>query len=285
MKKLILFLILCILAVSCIEHTPISVHTLRAEYIENTRRLGSTYEHAESMSLEIFPDGKGFSKYTKRIKCVKPYDLGLSNAMQIVTEELVKYCDADIGYTQSDEITLILSRRSDKAEMFLGGRFQKLCSVLASLATYHFNRQAKYFVTKGDAMALFDCRAFEVPDKATAIKCLDWRALDCRRNSVSCMAQCHFSHKKLQGKKTREQREMLEDIGESYWDMPEGYRNGIYIKRVKELRKFTAEELEVLPKKHQARTNPDLEIERTVLKVITDSILDAADAELFTFGE
>lgn len=223
-------------------------------------------------------DGKNFSKYTKKIGCIKPYDKDLSDIMKTVTLVLVEYCNADIGYTQSDEITLVLTKKHENAEMFYGGRFQKLCSVLASVATYHFNKLAPQ-----DIMALFDCRVFEVPDKSYAIKCLEWRALDCRRNSVSCYAQCNFSHKELQGKKTFEMREMLEKIDKNWRDMPEAYRNGIYIKRKRVMKPFTTMEISTLPEKHQARTNPDLKIERSVIEVITTSILDTHKKLEFVF--
>ena len=224
-------------------------------------------------------DGKNFSKYTKKVGCIKPYDKSLSDIMKSVTQELVEYCNADIGYTQSDEITLVLTKKHENAEMFFGGRFQKLCSVLASVATYHFNK-----LTPHDVMALFDCRVFEVPDKSYVVKCLEWRALDCRRNSISCLAQCHFSHKQLQGKKTFEMREMLEKSGNKWRDMPETYRNGVYVKRKRVMKPFTTMEISTLPEKHQARTNPDLKIERSVIEVITTSILDTPKKLEFVFS-
>ena len=198
--------------------------------------------------------------------------------MKHVTKELVEYCNADIGYTQSDEITIVITKKHKNSEMFFGGRFQKLCSVLASVATYHFNR-----LSPQDVMALFDCRVFEVPDKSYVVKCLEWRALDCRRNSVSCYAQCNFSHKELQGKKTFEMRAMLEKIGKNWRDMPEPYRNGIYIKHKKVIRPFTTMEISILPEKHHARTNPDLKIERSIIEVITTSILDTPNKLEFVF--
>lgn len=223
-------------------------------------------------------DGKNFSQYTKKVKCTKPFDARLFHIMKEVTSELVQYCDADIGYTQSDEITLILTKKNPNSEMFFGGRFQKLCSVLSSFATYHFNR-----LSWTDDMALFDCRVFEVPDKETAIECLQWRAEDCRRNSVSCLAQSKFSHKQLHGKKTWEMKEMLKEIDCEWTKMPDHYRNGIYIKRAKLVQKFTADELAKLPEKHQARKDPDLLVERTVITSITDSIIDVEDKIKFVW--
>ena len=50
-------------------------------------------------------DGKGFSKFTKGLK--RPYDERLSKLMVETTKYLVKETNANCGYTQSDEITLV----------------------------------------------------------------------------------------------------------------------------------------------------------------------------------
>jgi tRNA(His) 5'-end guanylyltransferase len=50
-------------------------------------------------------DGKGFSKFTKGFK--KPFDDRLTQSMVQTAEALVNETDAQVGYTQSDEITLI----------------------------------------------------------------------------------------------------------------------------------------------------------------------------------
>jgi tRNA(His) 5'-end guanylyltransferase len=223
-------------------------------------------------------DGKNFSKWTKRVGCVKPFDERLTGVMVRVTEALVKFTDADIGYTQSDEITLILTKKHETHEIIFGGRYQKLCSVLASKATVVFNEQ-----WPTDDLAMFDCRVFEAPWDV-AVKALEWRAEDCRRNSVSVVAQSNFSHKELQGKKTWEMKEMLKDIGKDWHDLPCDKKNGTYIKRVKTTRVLTEEELQELPEKHHARLNPDIEIERTKLVRSSDSITYAENKERFIWN-
>jgi len=237
------------------------------------------YKPSGDKPIIIRLDGKNFSKYTKSINCKKPFDEKFFNQMKEVTEQLVLYCDADVGYTQSDEISLILTKKNENQELFFGGKFMKLCSVLSSLATYHFNK-----LSESDTMALFDCRVFEVPDKKTAVECLEWRAEDCRRNSVSCLAQSVFSHKHLQNKSVWEMKLELKESGNNWIDLPECYRNGIYIKRSKVVSKFTTEEIESLPEKHQARTNPNLEVERTVIDYVTSSIIDSKNKEEFVWG-
>lgn len=52
-------------------------------------------------------DGKNFSNYTKNF--VKPFDSNLSDVMIQTTKDLIEETHANIGYTQSDEITLIFT--------------------------------------------------------------------------------------------------------------------------------------------------------------------------------
>jgi tRNA(His) guanylyltransferase len=218
-------------------------------------------------------DGKNFSKWTKGL--AKPYDSKMSEIMMEVTETLVQYCNADVGYTQSDEISLVISQNAGGGEVFFAGRYQKLASVLASLATYRFNELVRFGLPdKKNTMALFDARVFEVPTLDDVVEVFSWRADDCRRNSVSCMAQTMFSHKELQKKSVRTMKAMMKDAGSDWDESPQFYRNGIYIKRVKTSGKFTCEEIESLPPKHNARTNPDLIVERTHLEMWTGSVLD-----------
>lgn len=153
-------------------------------------------------------DGRTFSKFTKGFE--KPFDKVITDAMNGTTMALVKGTDADIGYVQSDEITLIWApQENPESSMFFDWREQKLVSVLASKAAAEFN----WFLI--EALILdprkrlkmevqimrphFDCRVWQVPDKDEATNTLLWRAQDARRNAVSSYAQSHCSHKQLQG--------------------------------------------------------------------------------------
>ena len=232
-------------------------------------------------------DGKKFSSWTKGLR--KPYDVRLSEIMKQVTIKLVEFSCAKIGYTQSDEITLVLLKPSERGQVLHGGRYQKLASTLASYASNVFNALVRNRPCIGGIpekydeqdplkyLAVFDARVFEVPDLETVAQALEWRAEDCRRNSVSCAAQAQFSHKQLQRKSTREMKELLRGIGQPWEHLPAFYRNGFTVKKWTETGKFTTEEIESLPEKHQARTNPDLEVTRSRLITITSSILDTED--------
>lgn len=50
--------------------------------------------------------------------------------------------------------------------------------------------------------------------------------------------------------------------------MSSTFKRGTYVKRFKTSKPFTSEEIEKLPAKHQARKNPNLVIERSVVKEI-----------------
>lgn len=92
------------------------------------------------MPIVIRLDGKAFHTYTKGMK--KPFDDILSETMIETTKALCKDVHSCVfGYTQSDEITLIL-RLPDKikSEAYYNGRLEKIVSLTASKATRYFNK-------------------------------------------------------------------------------------------------------------------------------------------------
>ena len=60
-------------------------------------------------------DGKNFSKYTKKLN--KPFDKGFATAMQETAKELCDYFNAKFAYTQSDEISLLITEINLNTEM------------------------------------------------------------------------------------------------------------------------------------------------------------------------
>ena len=85
-------------------------------------------------------DGKAFHTFTRGFH--KPFDEVLIKSMQ----ETMKYLCENIqgcvlGYTQSDEITLILvDYKKFTSSAFFDYEVQKICSIAASMATMAFNR-------------------------------------------------------------------------------------------------------------------------------------------------
>jgi tRNA(His) 5'-end guanylyltransferase len=210
-------------------------------------------------------DGKNFSNFTKGLE--RPYDKRLTDLMVATAKFLLEETNALVSYHQSDEISLILYTDKPEAQLFFDGRVQKLTSIIASMATAFFNRELpKALPEKADKVALFDCRVWNVPSTVEATNVLVWRELDATKNAISMAAQHYFSHKELQNKDGKEKQEMLFQKGVNFNDYPSFFKRGSYIRRVKKFIKFTTEELEKLPAKHEARTNPDLTIERSVVE-------------------
>lgn len=212
-------------------------------------------------------DGKGFSKFTKGLK--RPYDERLSKLMVETTKYLVKETNANCGYTQSDEITLVWYNESYESEIYFNGRLFKMISDLASMCSVFFNRELpNYLPEKVDKMPRFDCRVFNVPNIEEATNAFLWREQDATKNSISMAAQSVYSHGELMNKSGSEKQEMLFIKGINWNDYHDFFKRGTYIQRKRVMSKFTSTELSRLLDKHQAKLNPDLEIERWVVDVI-----------------
>lgn len=177
-------------------------------------------------------DGKSFHTFTKYLK--RPFDSILIGAMQDTMSYLCRNIEGCVlGYTQSDEITLILVdyARLD-TEAWFDYSVQKLCSIAASMATLEFNRkfiervnQLKYnhvpfykdneellmlnhYLKACEKGAMFDARCFNIPvEEVTNL--IYWRQLDAMRNSIQMVAQANFTHRELQGLNTAELQDKL----------------------------------------------------------------------------
>lgn len=164
------------------------------------------------MPVIIRLDGKAFHTFTKGMN--KPFDNILVDTMQDTMLELCKNISGcKFGYTQSDEISLLLlDTDTTETQPWFGNNLSKLLSVTASMATLYFNKyfQANLsekvlldekfnslpYESKIDT-ALFDCRAFNIPIEEVNNYFI-WRQQDCIRNSIQMVAQANFSHKELQ---------------------------------------------------------------------------------------
>lgn len=178
-------------------------------------------------------DGKAFHTFTRGFK--KPFDKILMASMQDTMKYLCQNIQGCVlGYTQSDEITLILV---DYQTLTSGAWFdyevQKMCSISASMATMAFNKvfkrkveallddyyeawnrsgdEEKYVGTLCNAIdkgAMFDARCFNIP-KEEVTNLIYWRQLDATRNSIQMVGQANFSHAQLQGKGCNDIQDML----------------------------------------------------------------------------
>ena len=173
-------------------------------------------------------------------------------------QETTKYLCENIqgcvlGYTQSDEITLILvDYQKLTSSAWFDYEIQKICSISASMATMAFN---KYFTKNVDDYrfrkwdgiskyekgteeyiktllkaiekgAMFDARCFNIP-KEEVTNLIYWRQLDATRNSIQMVGQANFSHKELQNKSCNDIQDMLhEQKGINWNDYPTVCKRG-----------------------------------------------------------
>jgi len=213
-------------------------------------------------------DGKNFSKITKCLE--KPFDRHLGLVMRMCTMSLMKDTGADIGYTQSDEISLIwLPDVDNKKELYHGGKQLKIVSDLASRLTWEF-KDIKNILNFNDAFVtkkhLFDCRVFSMPDNNALSYYLIDRRDDCMRNGIYLATRCYYSHQELLGKPRGIQLILLGNKGINFFEhYPDHFKVGATYFRKKELTKFTQSEISDFPEHHEARTNPNLEVERSVI--------------------
>lgn len=196
-------------------------------------------------------DGRSFHTFTKGMP--RPYNEPMSSAMMETTKWLVGNTNADVGYTQSDEITLVFlpAGERSKNDAFFGLRVHKLVSVLAALATSKFMFEvAQRMPDKMGEYPVFDSRVFVVPDIKRATYAVLFRALDCEKNAVSSAAHAVFGHKAILGKNTHERQKMLKEVGYDWDSLPQFFKNGATYTRVAIMRNLTDVELARIPEDH-----------------------------------
>ena len=187
-------------------------------------RMKHNYEEVSKTRLTrrtpviIRLDGVAFHTFTKGFR--KPFDDVLMSSMQATMKYLCENIQGCVlGYTQSDEITLVLvDYQKLESQAWFDYELQKMCSVSASMATLAFNRyfrdevnkitsgksteempkEWKAYFTARDKGATFDARCFNIPVEEVC-NCVYWRQKDAERNSVNSLAQSLFPHKELQG--------------------------------------------------------------------------------------
>lgn len=224
-------------------------------------------------------DGRAFHNVTKN--CLRPFDHELREVMCRVTTALIEECNAVIGYTQSDEITLVLKPMPHISDYYFGGRIQKICSMLSAVASVEFNNcvrsgEFKGLETRITRKAYFDCRVWNVPHMDFAALVLSWRQADSIKNAISMIAQTLYSHNELLSKNSDEKLEMIKKAGYTMTWNPKAWDSGMFFSReamdmqgtfiVRKLavRKLTQEELDNLPPNHSARQNPEMTFTRHV---------------------
>lgn len=187
-------------------------------------------------------DGKAFHTFTRGFK--KPFDEILVKTMQETTKYLCENIQGCVlGYTQSDEISLVLIdyQKLDTCAWF-DYNIQKCASIAASMATMAFNKLFAQNIEKfcnehtvseitdeGFAIyidtieneiqygkyntalskgAMFDARVFNIPKEEVCNNIL-WRQNDATRNSIEMVGHANFSQSELHKKSCNEIQDML----------------------------------------------------------------------------
>jgi tRNA(His) 5'-end guanylyltransferase len=248
-------------------------------------RMKSFYENRcktsliRRMPVVIRLDGRSFHVFTRGF--AKPFDKRMIEAMQETTLELCKSIQGCVfGYTQSDEITLILvDYNAIDVSAWYDYEVQKMCSVAASMATLAFNRifhnKIRNFVnehykvitdkeTYGEELsnsvnellksynraiemgAMFDARCFNVPQN-DLLNAVLWRIKDATRNSINSLGQAWFKHKELEGKSTSQVQDMLfEKYGINWNNLSTVEKRGTAIIKDEEDKWIIDEEMPIL---------------------------------------
>lgn len=212
--------------------------------------------------LVVRIDGKAFHTLTKNLE--RPFSKPFCDWMDGIAVRVHERTDAKYSYVQSDEITFIYQQVNPSHPIIFDGRFHKLTSVIASMATcYAIQTLPNHLPELAGKDVMFDCRVIEVPDIETLNDFLLWRMNDARRNSCLALAQSLYTHKELLGLSCEQLKvKMLEEKGVRYDDLPVRFKEGQGFMRRNVFKPFTTEELDNLPEKHHARTNPNLVVKR-----------------------
>lgn len=200
-------------------------------------------------------DGRAFHTFTRGMD--KPFDETLMTVMQETMKRLCEEVQGCVfGYTQSDEITLVLTDYATiQTDAWFGYNIQKMASVAASIATLEFNKlfQKEYeklvmgntdnignekYAKRKELMlnkqfkAVFDARCFTIP-KDEVCNCLIWRQKDAARNSIETVGHANFSQSQLHGKSCNMIQEMLWQEKNINWnDFPTVCKRGSACYRV-----------------------------------------------------
>lgn len=173
-------------------------------------------------------DGRNFTRLTKEtLDLDAPFDATFRDAMVATVQHLMT-CGFRViyGYTQSDEISLLLHPE----EQTFARKLRKLNSVLAAEAS------AKLSLILGN-MAVFDCRISQLPTVDLVVDYFRWRQEDAHRNALN--AHCYWmlrkggdsagtATQKLEGLSVGDKNELLFQLGQmNFNDLPPWQKRGV----------------------------------------------------------
>lgn len=123
--------------------------------------------------IVIRNDGNGFHTHTKEAGYEKPFDEKMKNYMVEVTKKLMEKTGAFMGFTQSDEISIVLDKNSE----YFSRRRGKLESITASAC-------ASQYTALTGAFVCFDGKVLPLPNEQVVIEYMEDRQMDAFKNCI-----------------------------------------------------------------------------------------------------
>ena len=212
-------------------------------FTEFDKRMKDDYEKRAQTSLTrripvlIRVDGRAFHSFCRRFE--KPYSPILNTYLNDTMRYICKGVQGcKFAQRHSDEISLLVTDYDTlQTDAFFDYNVQKICSIVASMATGKFCRRLitdNQFLKQDEEWPSFDCRCFNIPQEEI-VNYFWWRMLDATRNSINMLGQSLFSHKDLQGKTCEQIQEMLFSKHNINWnDLSQGQKTGFVCARTKE---------------------------------------------------
>ena len=172
----------------------------------------------------------------------KPYDKYFMECMDIAAIALCKEAaGAKFAFVQSDEISLLMTDFEDiSSQAWFDNCQNKIESITASIATMAFNLKVAEFNREGKTKlgiikkpnAMFDSRAWVIPDPIEVENYFIDRQQDAARNSVTLLASNYASHKQLHGKSVSDRHEIIHAAGDNWAKHPVRFKHGGVVRRI-----------------------------------------------------
>jgi len=206
---------------------------MKKELFETKMRRGEMYHNLRVLDgnfVVMRMDGRGFSKLTKARGFVKPFDPEFNGHMLKATEAVTREFGGLIGYTESDEISVLLPASSDHFDR----EVEKLVSLAASVTSVAFS------VASG-ITAHFDARLWVGSGVQDVVDYFSWRMADAERNSLQGSAYWALRQRGLSRRQATQRchgqgkaglHELLHSLGLNWNNLATWEKRGVAIRRI-----------------------------------------------------
>jgi tRNA(His) 5'-end guanylyltransferase len=184
-------------------------------------------------------DGNNFSRVLPKLKKAGFIEEGFSQTfatiMQNATKLVMTEFNAIYGFTQSDEITIIIPKcETEGATHIFSGRRDKLETIGACIISQYFTRElCKIKELPDNIRIIFDCRMAVWDTLEDSFQLVLWRSYDCSVNGVSTAVANYGAKKDIRNNNTGVKIKWLEENKKLPLNSHEAY--GSFFKKTKKL--------------------------------------------------